>query len=74
MWRAVGYDYIHSAVDHHPQPRLPESCTDERGETAAAGWRRAAGFLQPADLGGAGASDRQGLRLPALRELPLPAT
>lgn len=40
-----GYDYIHSAVDDHSRLAYSEICADERGETAAAFWTRAAAFF-----------------------------
>jgi transposase InsO family protein len=43
--RGLGFDYIHSAVDDHSRLAYSEICRDERGETAAAFWCRAAAFF-----------------------------
>jgi transposase InsO family protein len=43
--RGPGFDYIHSAVDDHSRLAYSEICSDERGDTAAAFWRRAAAFF-----------------------------
>ena len=43
--RGLGYDFIHSAVDDHSRLAYSEVCADERGETAAAFWTRAAAFF-----------------------------
>jgi transposase-like protein len=43
--RGLGYDFIHSAVDDHSRLAYSEICADERGETAAAFWLRAAAFF-----------------------------
>ena len=40
-----GFDYIHSAVDDHSRLAYSEICADERGETAATFWTRAAAFF-----------------------------
>lgn len=42
----VGFDYIHAAVDDHTRLAYAEICPDERGDTAAAFWRRAAAFFR----------------------------
>ncbi|HST72366.1 MAG TPA: IS481 family transposase [Kocuria rosea] len=41
----VGYAYLHHAVDDHSRLAYSEILTDERKETAAAFWSRAAGFF-----------------------------
>jgi len=43
--RGLGYDFIHSAVDDHSRLAYSEICPDERGDTAAGFWRRAADFF-----------------------------
>jgi len=43
--RAVGYDYVHSAIDDHSRLAYCEIHPDERGETCAAFMARAAAFL-----------------------------
>jgi transposase InsO family protein len=43
--RGVGFDYIHSAIDDHSRLAYSEICIDERGDTAAAFWGRAAAFF-----------------------------
>ena len=41
----VGYTYLHSAVDDHSRLAYTEALNDEKGDTAADFWRRAAGFF-----------------------------
>jgi transposase InsO family protein len=43
--RAVGYDYVHSAIDDHSRLAYCEIHPDERGETCAAFMARAAAFF-----------------------------
>ena len=43
--RAVGYDYVHSAIDDHSRLAYCEIHPDERGETCAAFMARGAAFL-----------------------------
>lgn len=43
--RGLGFDYIHSAVDDYSRLAYSEICSDERGDTAAAFWGRAAAFF-----------------------------
>jgi transposase InsO family protein len=40
-----GYAYLHHAVDDHSRVAYSEILADERGETAAAFWRRAQAFF-----------------------------
>jgi transposase InsO family protein len=43
--RAIGYDYVHSAIDDHSRLAYSEIHPDERGETCAAFMARAAAFF-----------------------------
>jgi transposase InsO family protein len=42
---AVGYTYLHSALDDHSRLAYTEALDDERGRTAAGFWLRAASFF-----------------------------
>ena len=48
--RGVGYWYIHNAVDDHSRLAYSELLTDERKDTAAGFWRRAAAFYAGAGI------------------------
>jgi transposase InsO family protein len=48
--RALGYDYVHSAIDDHSRLAYAEIHPDERGQTCAGFLRRAAAFFATAGI------------------------
>ena len=46
----IGYTFVHSAVDAHSRLAFTEALGDERAETCAAFWSRAAGFFAAHDI------------------------